>query len=98
MTGSNTYLAQFDIPYIEGLGEVRYCVPALPLLAGDYVLSVAIHSEDQSEFYDYHNLYYPFHVEATISAEGVIHIPGQWEHRPATQVAAPPTDPATRSQ
>jgi len=92
ITGSNTCLARFDIPYIEGMGEVHYRMPALPLLAGDYILSVAIHSADQSEFYDYHNLYYPFHVEATVPTEGVIHIPGQWEHRPTGQTPATPTD------
>jgi lipopolysaccharide transport system ATP-binding protein len=92
ITGSNTDLMQFDIPYIEGTGEVLYNMPALPLLAGDYILSVAIHSPDQSEFYDYHNLYYPFHVNATIPAEGVVHLPGRWEHRPAGQKPAALTD------
>lgn len=84
ISGSNTFLANVDIPQIEGRGEAHYHIAALPLLEGKYHLSVAIHTQDDIQDYDYRNLFYPFCVErgASTPHEGLVHIPARWEHLP----------------
>ena len=84
ISGTNTFTARFDIPCIEGWGKILYRVDALPLLGGLYYLSVAIHSTDETRFFDYHNLFYPFRVELGKATphQGIIHVPARWEHLP----------------
>jgi len=91
ITGPNTVFAGLDIPYVEGEGEVRYHIPALPLLPGTYYLSVSICDHSGMCAYDYHNLAYRFRVQPGSVDEryGVVHIPAYWEHRPL-----PVLDPA----
>ena len=49
ITGPNTRFCGYEIPWIEGEGVVRYTVPALPLLEGNYYVSVSVHNwEDLS--------------------------------------------------
>ncbi len=70
---------------LEGVGEVRYHIPALPLVGATYFCSAAIFSSDQSVTYDYHNLLYPFEVRSDADLRpllGVMTPPGRWEHRP----------------
>lgn len=94
VSGSNTFLAELDIPYIDGAGEIRYEVDALPLLEGTYYLSVAIHNTDNSEVYDFHKLLHPFRVrlESAIRHEGIIHVPARWKHMPRSENATEDTD------
>jgi len=54
ITGPNTQFAGLDIPAVEGEGTVTYTVPALPLLAGLYQISVSAHNWEDTEMYDYH--------------------------------------------
>lgn len=90
VSGSNTFLARFDIPYIDGAGEVRYQVDALPLLEGTYYLSAAIHNTDNSVTYDFQKLMHPFQVrlESATPHEGIIHVPARWAHVPRSEKAA----------
>ena len=83
VSGTNTLLSRFQIPYIEGTGELRYTLDALSLLEGSYYLSAAVHSADETHTYDYHNLLHPFRVHAEMATEcrGVLLIPARWEHR-----------------
>ena len=80
--GSNTELASQSLPAIEGAGQVRYQVDALPLLEGDYYLSVAIHGPEGHETYDYQHLWYPFHVSRGSAPphQGLIYMPATWTH------------------
>jgi len=82
MGGSNTYLARFPIPSIEGDGEVTYTIAALPLLEGTYYLSVAIHDAAEGSVYDYHEFSYRFRVYLGEVQEryGTVYIPGHWGH------------------
>lgn len=82
--GTNTTLAQFEIPLIEGCGEVRYCVDILPLLEGTYHLSVAVHDVAETQMYDYQDLMYEFGVRLGPDSQryGTVYIPARWEHTP----------------
>ena len=82
LAGENTHLAHLKIPQIEGAGQVRYCIEALPLHEGEYYLSVAIHSADEQEAYDYQDLAHRFRVarKAGEKGDGIVYIPASWEH------------------
>ena len=82
--GTNTTLAKFEIPLIEGCGEVRYCVDTLPLLEGTYHLSVAVHNVAETQMYDYQDLMYEFGVRLGPDSQryGTVYIPARWEHTP----------------
>lgn len=86
MHGSNTTLAKFDIPFIEGQGEVRYTTDVLPLLEGTYYLSVAIHNIAENQTYDYQDFGYKFGVRLGPVSQrfGTIYIPARWEHVPGS--------------
>ena len=85
LCGPNNIFADFDIPYIEGEGEVRYTVDTLTLLEGGYYVTVAIHDAAGQHAYDHQSLYYPFKVQNGQVAEryGAIYMPARWEHQPA---------------
>ncbi len=88
ITGPNTVFADYDIACIEGEGQVRYEVDALPLLPGTYYLTASICDHDGEHAYDYHSLMYRFRVQPGDVQEryGTVHIPGHWEHVPALRL------------
>jgi ABC-type polysaccharide/polyol phosphate transport system ATPase subunit len=95
MNGTNTHINQYHIPSIEGEGEVRYAIRALPLLEGTYYLSVAVHDESETRTYDYQNLAHRFSVYAdkVVERVGTVYIPAGWQHvsgsAPAREEARP---------
>lgn len=93
--GTNTALAKFDIPFIEGRGEIRYSTDVLPLLEGTYYLSVAIHDVAETQMYDYQDFYYKFGVRLGPASQrfGTIYIPAHWEHIPSPLGSAQEANP-----
>lgn len=88
INGPNNILANFDIPFIEREGEVRYMVDVLPLLEGTYCLTVALYDTSGTHAYDHQALWYRFRVRQGTNFEryGVIYIPARWEHLPAPTI------------
>ena len=86
ISGSNNILAGFDIPFIDGEGEVRYAIDVLPLLDGTYHLTATLYDSTGSHTYDHQALLYSFRVRRGSVAEryGAIYIPAHWEHVPAS--------------
>jgi len=82
ISGTNTIMGRLDIPYVEGPGEVYYRVASLPLLEGDYFLSVATHNMDYSVMYDDQRMLYPFRVvrRQSVPHEGIVYLPASWKH------------------
>ncbi|MBN1872985.1 MAG: ABC transporter ATP-binding protein [Anaerolineae bacterium] len=78
--GPNTKFGQLTIPEIKGDGIITYRIPALNLLEGSYLLSVAVVNQYNSETYDYHDRLYPFHVYRAESQElyGIVTLNGKW--------------------
>jgi ABC-type polysaccharide/polyol phosphate transport system ATPase subunit len=83
--GPNSGFGGATIPYAEGEGAITYCVPALSLLEGSYLLSVSSHNRADTEMYDYHDRAYPFRVRPGASREqyGLVTLGGEW-------IAGPP--------
>ncbi len=85
INGPNTRFDQVDIPLTEGEGYVDYQIPALPLLAGRYLLSVAVVDSTMLHTYDHHDRLYRIIVQSEGLREryGILAIPGQWAWRPS---------------
>ena len=94
LSGCNTHLAGVPLSPIDGEGVIRYQIASLPLGAGDYLLSAAIHNPDETETYDFREAYYPFRVTLAGTTEhvGAIYIEAQWEQEARDAVADPAPD------
>ncbi|NCC49746.1 MAG: ABC transporter ATP-binding protein [Spartobacteria bacterium] len=78
--GSNTQIEHYDIPYIEGEGHIRLTINPLPLLQGNFFLSLSVHSWDHATQYHRREDWYPFGVKNTGETLGIFHINSQWSH------------------
>jgi lipopolysaccharide transport system ATP-binding protein len=79
VTGPNTKFTDYKIPYIEGEGVIYYKVPALPLLAGTYYVSVAVCDEKIEHMFDFHDQLHPFRVIPSEHEKyGLVTLHGNW--------------------
>ncbi|WP_376791212.1 ABC transporter ATP-binding protein [Thermoflexus sp.] len=80
--GPNTAFSGFQIPWVEGEGELIYSIPTLPLLEGTYLISVSATDERDIEIFDYHDRAYVFRVIRGHHPEryGLLTMNGRWEH------------------
>jgi hypothetical protein len=97
LTGPNTHFGGLDIPYLEGEGEVVCQIPALPLLSGEYLISVASHNRADTEMFDYHDRVYRFRVHTGKIREpyGLVTLGSSWqldpsESKPPSQLSSNP--------
>jgi ABC-type polysaccharide/polyol phosphate transport system ATPase subunit len=81
--GPNTQFGGLDLEQLSGTGVVEFVMPALPLLEGQYVLSVAVVDAADQETYDYHDQAYPFRVAYSPlrAGYGMVQLPGRWQQR-----------------
>lgn len=81
VSGTNTAMEGFRFPPIEGEGMTECLLESLPLNAGNYFFSFAVHNRDSSRTYDYHDQLYEMNVHPgeKIRAVGIIHITSRWE-------------------
>jgi lipopolysaccharide transport system ATP-binding protein len=79
--GPNTGFAGLNVPFVDGEGDVLYCVESLPLLEGTYLVSVAVHNQADTVMYDYHDRLYTFRVRQVREGEryGLVTMKGTWE-------------------
>lgn len=87
--GTNTRLKGMHLGTIKGEGFVQFDLKALPLLEGRYLVSVAIHSRDESIVYHWLDRYYQFDVHSEISDAGLLYIPSSVQVLRDMQVTAP---------
>jgi len=83
VTGPNTTITDFPIDYVEGEGIIDYVIDHLPLLPGEYQLTVTVYDHYSVHPYDHHHRMYPFEVKPggiTREFEGVVRIPCSWRH------------------
>ena len=88
VTGPNSVFSGYDLPAIEGEGEMRYRIEAMPLLAGTYYLSASLCDHTGLCSYDFRNLQFRFRVQPGANEEryGIITLPARWEHIALPQV------------
>lgn len=83
INGPNTQFAGLSIERVAGPGVVRYCIPHLPLLAAQYVISVAVHNSRYALTYDHHDKAYEFQVSGgSREIFGMVEIPATWSWTP----------------
>ena len=79
VTGPNNQFAGYEIPWVEGEGTVTYSVKRLPLLKGQYEISIAARDWADITMYDYHDRLYPFQVFGSNELYGLITLEGMWQ-------------------
>lgn len=80
--GSNTQILNQRIAAIEGDGVMRLTINPLTLMAGRFLLSLAIHSWDHSVQYHRQEDLYPFLVKDDPAHHGVVQLSTSWELKP----------------
>ena len=84
VNGTNTTIERFPLQVLDGQGCVFYHLDPLPLLAGDYELTVAIYDHESIHPYDHHHRMYTFtvgHGPDTRRIEGLVRLPASWQHQ-----------------
>lgn len=76
--GSNTDIEELKIDSLEGEGSIELKFDSLPLIHGNYFLSVAIHAED-GYAYDFHDRMYEFSIRSRIKDIGVFRPTHSWK-------------------
>ena len=77
--GTSTRLARKTIGYVNGPGRVDLCVDALPLLGGQYDLSVSITDQSETHEYDHWERRVRFDVrQFGTNDAGLFHMPVTW--------------------
>ena len=80
--GWNTAMLDADISPLEGSGEVTFDFAQIPLLDGDYTVTVAAHTRDEGTVYDWHDEEYSFEVmnpgkgAGQVWAPATVHVSG----------------------
>jgi lipopolysaccharide transport system ATP-binding protein len=80
IAGSNTRYGQQATGTVDGHGYIDYVLDRLPLMPGDWLLSVAIVDEHWLHVYDQIDETFPLHIQPGSSAEryGIVDLHGQW--------------------
>ena len=80
LNGPNSRFGGLEIGAIEGSGYVDYRMPQLPLLEGDYEITVAIYDHTMSVPYDHQDRKYALRVrtESITERYGMVYIPSSW--------------------
>jgi hypothetical protein len=76
-SGSNTQIEGLPIPAIEGSGSVRLTIERLAVGAGDYTLSLSLHSADHLTHYHRIDNGWGFSVTSSFAGEGLA-LPCRW--------------------
>ncbi len=79
--GPNTHFDNLAIPQIDGVGYVDFQIDALPLLAGRYLISAAVHDQSELHAYDVHDRRFRLVVQSDAARDryGMFAIPHAWE-------------------
>lgn len=73
--GWNTQMLGVDIAPLTGEGTVTFKFPSIPLLDGDYDLTVGAHTRDEGTVYDWHDQQYKFEVMNPGRGAGIVWAP-----------------------
>ncbi|MBL7077868.1 MAG: ABC transporter ATP-binding protein [Kiritimatiellae bacterium] len=76
--GNNTQIEEYDIPSVEGQGKVTLDFGAVELLAGAYLFSFSVHSQDHQTNYHRLDNAHPITVRSDRRYEGVCHMDVKW--------------------
>ncbi len=93
--GPNTHFDNISIPEVHGDGYVDFIVPQLPLLAGRYLISAAVHDQSELHAYDVHDRRFRMIVQSDDVRDryGMFAIPHRWQWSTADQQPPSTTPP-----
>jgi ABC-type polysaccharide/polyol phosphate transport system ATPase subunit len=80
INGPNTRFGGLSLGTLHGEGYIDYSIESLPLLTGNYVITVAAYDTTLSHPFDHHQWMYPFVVQTAPGGErwGSVYIPARW--------------------
>jgi ABC-2 type transport system ATP-binding protein len=73
--GWNTAVLDADIAPLHGVGSVTFSFSQIPLLDGDFLITVAAHANDEGVVYDWHDQQYRFEVMNPGKGAGLVWAP-----------------------
>lgn len=73
--GSNSVLQSVDVGRVEGEGEIHFTFSRVPLLDGDYPITVGITTRDGAKVYDWQEQRYKFSVTNPNKTFGTVALP-----------------------
>lgn len=78
--GPNTHFDNIEIAQVHGGGYVDFHIPALPLLAGRYLISASVHDQSELHTYDMHDRRFRMVVQSDRLNDryGMFTIPHSW--------------------
>ncbi|MGD9696625.1 MAG: ABC transporter ATP-binding protein [Thermoleophilia bacterium] len=76
--GTNTRLDSLPIDGLEGTARVSFTIPALPLHDGRFVVTLAVHSFDESTIYHWLDRWLEFSVFPKVTGVGPVNLSGSW--------------------
>ena len=77
--GPNTYLDKIEVPNKRGKHKIRYVIPKIALMSGDYVLDVGIFSNEGLVKFDYKMGCEQFTVTNEYISEGQFYLEHEWK-------------------
>ncbi len=85
IAGPNVRTSGYDIPFVEGPGELSLVIDPLPLLKGCYELTASVHDYEGIHTYDHHDRAYIFEVVQNQEKQtlGSFLLPAYWHLCPA---------------
>jgi ABC-2 type transport system ATP-binding protein len=72
MFGSNTDIIGYELPAVEGRGQVVFRVREVPFLDGTYLLTIGVHSRDEGTVYDWSEQRHQFEVMHPGRSSGMV--------------------------
>jgi ABC-type glutathione transport system ATPase component len=82
LCGSNTQLAGFGIPAVQGRGVVTLRIENVALASGSYLFSFSAHSADHRVSYHRLDHWAAIAFESPARSDGCCHFPSAWSHGP----------------
>lgn len=86
--GTNSVRQKFMLDEAVAGGVVRFVVPQLHLHEGRFAVTLALHSHDESEVYDWRERWLEFSVFASGAGIGMVDLCADLEYRPAPRAVA----------
>jgi hypothetical protein len=80
--GTNTKLQEVALPPIDGTRRVRFTFDEIPMIEGQYMVTVALHSRDEAEQYHRVERIASFRVFSPPNAAGMVHMNTAFEILP----------------
>ncbi len=86
--GTNSVRQGFMTEERVSSGVVRFALPRLPLHEGRFAVTVALHSHDESEVYDWLERWLEFSVFSSNASVGLVDLAAELEFQPASAPAS----------